>query len=81
LRPYLYGIGGGLIEAASHCERCRKVPVHSIKASRHEPYGATCGDRSGHTNIDRVQQDTWGRILVDRDHEAAITLNRLLAQV
>jgi hypothetical protein len=35
----------------------------------------------GHTNIDRVQQDTWDRAVVDRDREAAITLDRLLAQV
>ncbi|WP_445151625.1 hypothetical protein [Baekduia sp. Peel2402] len=35
----------------------------------------------GHTNIDRVQQETWDRDLVDRDREAAITLDRLLAQV
>jgi hypothetical protein len=35
----------------------------------------------GHTNIDRVSQETWDRDLVDRDREAAITLDRLLAQV
>jgi hypothetical protein len=35
----------------------------------------------GHTNIDRVSQDTWDRAVVDRDREAAITLDRLLAQV
>lgn len=35
----------------------------------------------GHTNIDRVSQETWDRELVDRDREAAITLDRLLAQV
>jgi hypothetical protein len=35
----------------------------------------------GHTNIDRVAQETWDRELVDRDREAAITLDRLLAQV
>jgi hypothetical protein len=35
----------------------------------------------GHTNIDRVSQDTWDQAVVDRDREAAITLDRLLAQV
>jgi hypothetical protein len=35
----------------------------------------------GHTNIDRVQQEIWDRIVVGRDREAAITLDRLLAQV
>jgi hypothetical protein len=35
----------------------------------------------GHTNIDRVQQDTWDRAVVDRDRDAAITLDRLLSQV
>jgi hypothetical protein len=35
----------------------------------------------GHTNIDRVAQETWDRELVDRDREAAIALDRLLAQV
>jgi len=35
----------------------------------------------GHTNIDRVSQETWDRELVDRDREAAVTLDRLLAQV
>jgi hypothetical protein len=35
----------------------------------------------GHTNVDRVQQESWDRTLVDRDREAAITLDRLLAQV
>jgi hypothetical protein len=35
----------------------------------------------GHTNIDRVSQDTWDQALVDRDREAAVTLDRLLAQV
>jgi hypothetical protein len=35
----------------------------------------------GHTNIDRVSQETWDREQVDRDREAAITLDRLLAQV
>ncbi|WP_445149061.1 hypothetical protein [Baekduia sp. Peel2402] len=35
----------------------------------------------GHTNIDRVQQETWDQTVVDRDREAAITLNRLLAKV
>jgi hypothetical protein len=35
----------------------------------------------GHTNIDRVSQETWDRELVDRDREAAITLDHLLAQV
>jgi hypothetical protein len=35
----------------------------------------------GHTNIDRVQQESWDRAVVDRDREAAITLDRLLAQV
>jgi hypothetical protein len=32
----------------------------------------------GHTNIDRVQQRTWDRSLVDRDREAAVALDRLL---
>ena len=35
----------------------------------------------GHTNIDRVSQETWDQAVVDRDREAAITLDRLLAQV
>jgi len=35
----------------------------------------------GHINIDRVAQETWDRAVVDRDREAAITLDRLLAQV
>ena len=35
----------------------------------------------GHTNIDRVSQDTWDQAVVDRDREAAITLDRLLASV
>src|SRR5262249_34125658 len=35
----------------------------------------------GHTNIDRVSQDTWDQAVVDRDREAAIPLDRLLAQV
>jgi hypothetical protein len=35
----------------------------------------------GHTNIDRVAQETWDREVVDRDRVAAITLDRLLAQV
>jgi hypothetical protein len=35
----------------------------------------------GHTNIDRVSEETWDREVVDRDREAAITLDRLLAQV
>ncbi len=35
----------------------------------------------GHTNIDRVSQETWDQAAVDRDREAAITLDRLLAQV
>ncbi|WP_445148043.1 hypothetical protein [Baekduia sp. Peel2402] len=35
----------------------------------------------GHTNIDRVAQETWDRDLVDRDREAAITLEQLLARV
>jgi hypothetical protein len=33
----------------------------------------------GHTNIDRVSQETWDQLAVDRDREAAITLDRLLA--
>jgi hypothetical protein len=32
----------------------------------------------GHTNIDRIARETWNRELVDRDREAAITLDRLL---
>jgi hypothetical protein len=35
----------------------------------------------GHTNIDRVSQETWDRAVVERDRQAAITLDRLLAQV
>lgn len=35
----------------------------------------------GHTNIDRVRQAPWDQAVVDRDREAAITLDRLLAQV
>ncbi len=35
----------------------------------------------GHTNIDRVSQESWDQAVVDRDREAAITLDRLLAQV
>ena len=35
----------------------------------------------GHTNIDRVSQETWDQAVVDRDREAAITLDRLLAHV
>jgi hypothetical protein len=35
----------------------------------------------GNTNIDRVSHDTWDQAVVDRDREAAITLDRLLAQV
>lgn len=35
----------------------------------------------GHTNIDRVSRETWDQAAVDRDREAAITLDRLLAQV
>jgi hypothetical protein len=35
----------------------------------------------GHTNIDRVSQETWDQAVVDRDREAAVTLDRLLAQV
>jgi hypothetical protein len=35
----------------------------------------------GHTNIDRVQQETWDRSLVDRDREAAMALDRVLARV
>jgi hypothetical protein len=35
----------------------------------------------GHTNIDRVSQETWDQAAVDRDREAAITLDRLLAQI
>jgi hypothetical protein len=35
----------------------------------------------GHTNIDRVSQETWDQAVVDRDREAAITLDRLLASV
>ncbi len=35
----------------------------------------------GHTNIDRVSQETWDQAVVDRDREAAITLDRLLAEV
>jgi hypothetical protein len=35
----------------------------------------------GHANIDRVRQETWDRATVDRDREAALTLDRLLARV
>ena len=35
----------------------------------------------GHTNIDRVSQESWDRAVVERDRQAAITLDRLLAQV
>jgi hypothetical protein len=35
----------------------------------------------GHTNIDRVSQESWDQAVVDRDREAAISLDRLLAQV
>jgi hypothetical protein len=35
----------------------------------------------GHTNIDRVAQPSWDQAVVDRDREAAITLDRLLTQV
>jgi hypothetical protein len=35
----------------------------------------------GHANIDRVRQETWDRAVVDRDREAALTLDRLLARV
>jgi hypothetical protein len=35
----------------------------------------------GHTNIDRVQLEMWDRNVVDRDREASITLDRLLALV
>jgi hypothetical protein len=34
----------------------------------------------GHTNIDRVSQETWDRAVVGRDREAAITLDRLLCR-
>ncbi|WP_445150500.1 hypothetical protein [Baekduia sp. Peel2402] len=35
----------------------------------------------GHTNIDRVSQESWDQAVVDRDRDAAITLDRLLASV
>jgi hypothetical protein len=35
----------------------------------------------GHTNIDRVSQETWDQAVVDRDREAAIALGCLLGQV
>jgi hypothetical protein len=35
----------------------------------------------GHTNIDRVSQESWDQAIVDRDRKAAIALDRLLAQV
>src|SRR3954466_12566240 len=35
----------------------------------------------GHTNIDRVSQESWDCELADRDREAAAPLDRLLAHV
>jgi hypothetical protein len=35
----------------------------------------------GHTNIDRVSQQPWDQAVVDRDREAAVILDLLLAQV
>jgi hypothetical protein len=63
--------------------RCPEDPPSTVEVPFTEGFVEQLRRRRfelGHANIDRVQQETWERAVVDRDREAAMALDRVLAR-